>query len=129
MSIFDLISDKSSDDMMKRLNLIDYGVFAFMLMISTIIGVFYGFCGKRQSTTSEFLMGNRSLSVLPVAMSVMASFISAIGLLGIPAEVYIFGLQTWVMIWTFPIVMLISAYLFMPVFYELKVTSTYEVKL
>ena len=65
----------------------DYVVFAAMLAVSAVIGIYYAFAGGKQSTTSEFLMGDRSMSVLPVAMSLMASFLSGISLLGIPVEV------------------------------------------
>ncbi|CAG2171216.1 unnamed protein product [Oppiella nova] len=100
-----------------------------MLIVSALIGLYYWWTGRGKSSANEFLMANRSMSVLPVSMSVMASFISAIALIGIPAEVYIYGLQNWAMICSFPVVMYVSAYMFMPVFYELQITSTYEVVL
>lgn len=49
----------------------EYLVFIAMLAVSAGIGIYYGCCGKKQ-TTSEFLMGGRSMSVFPMTMSLIA---------------------------------------------------------
>ncbi|XP_054710071.1 sodium-coupled monocarboxylate transporter 2-like [Uloborus diversus] len=105
---------------------IDYVVFALMLAISAGIGVWYAFADRKKSNTQEFLMGGRSLSVLPVAMSVLASFMSAITLLGTPAEIYNYGTQYIMINIAFCFVVPSTAYLYLPVFYNLQVTSAYE---
>eukprot|EP00058_Branchiostoma_floridae_P024193 XP_002609683.1 hypothetical protein BRAFLDRAFT_83696 [Branchiostoma floridae] len=64
----------------------DYAVFAVSLLISAGIGLYYALTGGKQRTTQEFLMADRKMSAVPVAMSLMASFCSAIALLGQPAE-------------------------------------------
>lgn len=106
--------------------IVDYIVFAIMLIISAGIGVFYAFADRKKSDTQEFLMGGRSLSVFPVAMSVLASFMSAITLLGTPAEVYKYGTQYFMINVAFCVVVPITAYLYLPVFYDLGITSAYE---
>ena len=68
----------------------DYVVFVITIVISLGIGIFYALSGGRQRTTSEFLVGNRKMTVLPVAISLMVSFESSIMMLGFPAEVYTF---------------------------------------
>ena len=60
----------------------DYLVFAAVLIISLGIGVFYAFVGRKSQSTAEFLMASRSMGTLPVALSLLASFMSAITLLG-----------------------------------------------
>ena len=60
--------------------------------------VYYAFWGAKQNTTSEFLMAGRNMGVFPVAMSLLASFMSAITLLGTPAEVYQFGTMYWLIV-------------------------------
>jgi len=40
---------------------------------------------------------------------------------------YVYGTQYWIIAPTFLLVMLSSSYLYLPVFYELQVTSAYEV--
>ncbi len=52
---------------------------------------------------------------------------SAITLLGTPAEVYQFGTMYWLVVLAFFLVMPAANYLYMPIFYELQVTSAYEV--
>ena len=46
---------------------------------------------RGQKNTEDFLLGSRKMSVFPVTMSLMASFLSAITMLGTPAEVYVSG--------------------------------------
>ncbi|XP_060101235.1 sodium-coupled monocarboxylate transporter 1-like [Heteronotia binoei] len=104
----------------------DYVVFAAMLLISAGIGIYYAFAGGGQKTSREFLMGGRRMSALPVALSLTASFMSAVTVLGTPAEVYRFGARFSVFAITYALVVLISAEVFLPVFYRLGITSTYE---
>ena len=107
----------------------DYVVFCLVLAISTVIGIYYGCTGGRQSTTREFLMADRQMSVLPVSLSMLASFMSAIMLLGTPAEIYIFGTQYMVIAVAYVLMSPVSAYVYIPVFYRLKLTSAYEVSI
>lgn len=67
---------------------VDYTVFATMLIVSCLIGTFYGFFAKKQETSQDFLLGGSSMGTFPTAMSLTASFITAIELLGNPAEMY-----------------------------------------
>ena len=46
---------------------------------------------RGQKNTEEFLMASRSMSTLPMTLSLIASFMSAITLLGTPAEMYVSG--------------------------------------
>jgi len=105
----------------------DYVVFSIILGVSSAIGLYYGCTGNKQSSTAEFLMAGRSMSVLPVALSLLASFMSAILLLGTPAEIVIYGTQYWMICISYCIVIPIAAYIFIPVFYRLQVTSVFEV--
>ncbi|XP_018111558.1 sodium-coupled monocarboxylate transporter 1 isoform X1 [Xenopus laevis] len=104
----------------------DYLVFALMLLISAVIGIYYAFAGGGQKTSKDFLMGGRSMTAVPVALSLTASFMSAVTVLGTPAEVYRFGAMFSIFAITYPIVMVISSEVFLPVFYRLGITSTYE---
>jgi len=110
-----------------RFSALDYVVFAIVLAIASVIGLFYGCTGNKQSSTSEFLLAGRSMSVLPVALSLLASFMSAILLLGTPAEIVVYGTQYWMICICYCFVIPIAAYVFLPVFYRLQVTSVFEV--
>ena len=73
----------------------DYLVFAIFLVGMMAPGLYYGLIGSKQAkTTEEFLVGKRDNSIIPVAVSILSSFLSAILILGTPAEVY-----TQVCIW------------------------------
>lgn len=51
---------------------LDYTVLIAMLVISCGIGVFYGFIGKKATSSSDFLLGGSSMGTLPTAMSLAA---------------------------------------------------------
>ncbi|ELK25979.1 Sodium-coupled monocarboxylate transporter 1 [Myotis davidii] len=104
----------------------DYVVFAGMLLISAAIGIYYAFAGDKQQTSKDFLMGGRRMSAVPVALSLTASFMSAVTVLGTPTEVYRFGAIFSLFGITYLLVVVISAEIFLPVFYRLGITSTYE---
>ncbi|XP_029455581.1 sodium-coupled monocarboxylate transporter 1-like [Rhinatrema bivittatum] len=104
----------------------DYVVFAAMLIISAAIGIYYAFVGGGQKTTKDFLMGGRSMTAVPVALSLTASFMSAVTVLGTPAEVYRFGAMYAIFAISYTFVIVISSEIFLPVFYRLGITSTYE---
>ncbi|XP_011699583.1 PREDICTED: putative sodium-dependent multivitamin transporter [Wasmannia auropunctata] len=105
---------------------IDYVVIITMLCISTGIGIYYRFSGGRQKTTEEYFVASRSMSVVPVGIAMVASFVSAITLLGFSAENYIYGTQFVVINLSYLLGTSIVCYGFLPVFYNLQATSVYE---
>ncbi|XP_071873911.1 sodium-coupled monocarboxylate transporter 1 [Bombus fervidus] len=104
----------------------DYMVLAAMLVISCLIGTFYGFFAKKQETSQDFLLGGSNMGTLPMAMSLAASFITAIELLGNPAEMYEQGTQFWMTCLSFILVVPITSCLYLPVYMKLRLTSSYE---
>lgn len=70
-------------------SIFDYGVFISMLLLSALIGVYFGFISKnKQNNTAEYLLGSKKMGFLPIAASLIASHISATTLLALPAEIY-----------------------------------------
>ncbi|XP_045409089.1 sodium-coupled monocarboxylate transporter 1 [Lemur catta] len=104
----------------------DYVVFAGMLLISAAVGIYYAFAGGGQQTSEDFLIGGRRMTAVPVALSLAASFMSAITILGTPSEVYRFGAIYSIFAFTYFFVIVLTAEVFLPVFYKLGITSTYE---
>uniref|UniRef100_A0A8K9XE55 Sodium-dependent multivitamin transporter n=1 Tax=Oncorhynchus mykiss TaxID=8022 RepID=A0A8K9XE55_ONCMY len=104
----------------------DYVIFALLLVASTCIGLFYALSGGRQRTTQEFLLADRSMSCLPVSLSLLATFQSAVAILGAPSEIYTYGTQYWFLGVSYFLGLLIPAHVFIPVFYRLRLTSAYE---
>ncbi|BFZ12618.1 hypothetical protein BsWGS_15657 [Bradybaena similaris] len=67
----------------------DYLVFSIMLIVSSVIGLYFGIKARRQKASAdEMLTGNRNLPVLPVALSLSASFTSATTILGTRGGVF-----------------------------------------
>ncbi|XP_073460649.1 sodium-coupled monocarboxylate transporter 2 [Aquarana catesbeiana] len=104
----------------------DYVVFGALLVVSASIGVFFAIKERRNKTSNEFLVGGRQMTCGPVALSLTASFMSAITVLGAPAEVVRFGAHYLWFLVAYTCVIIISAELFVPVFYRSGITSTYE---
>ena len=71
----------------------DYLVLATVLLCSSLIGLYYRFSGGKQKTQREYLLADGGSSIIPVAFSLMASFMSAITLLGVTQENYTYGTQ------------------------------------
>lgn len=99
---------------MYELTVYDYLVLTFVLLVSIIIGFYHAIKSKwpnflkfrinrvkcdehdlKQTNESEqireYLIASGSMSALPIAFSLLASFFSATALLGFPAEVYTYG--------------------------------------
>ncbi len=105
----------------------DYLILAAVLVASLFIGLIPAFIGGKQRTQSEYLMANRSMRIVPVAMSILMSFTSAIMILGTTAEIYINGLAYMVYAVGMVLGGLLATILFVPLLYPLKLTSSYEV--
>ena len=139
---------------MSQLNfsIYDYLVFGWMLLFSALIGIYYAFKDRNSQNTNEFLLGGRNLQVIsafklilkkgfiniyylicwkifPVAMSILASFTSAISILGFSQEMYKYGTMYWIIGISYFITQPLAAEVYVPLFHGLKITSAYEVKL
>jgi solute carrier family 5 (sodium-coupled monocarboxylate transporter), member 8/12 len=58
---------------------------------------------------------------------VLHSYISGVSMLGVPAEVYTYGTQHATVLLSEALVAVVTAYVFMPVFYQLQLYSSFEV--
>lgn len=73
---------------------LDYAVFSSLLIASGAIGVYYAIRAKKnQVSTAEYIFGGKTMKTLPVAISLIATFLSGSSLVSIPAEVYFYGLE------------------------------------
>ncbi|KAK1801441.1 hypothetical protein P4O66_022710 [Electrophorus voltai] len=105
--------------------LADYAVFASMMLVSLTIGLVQSV--RRVAGDSEvehFFTGGRRMAPLPVGMSLCASFMSAVQVLGVPSEAYLYGLKFLYMCLGQTLNSLLTALLFLPVFYRLHITSS-----
>lgn len=79
-----------------------------------------------KTLVKEYLNANASMSVFPIAFSLLASFYSATGILGFPAEIYQYGIEYIATIFGCMLTPLIGAFITGPFFYSLKVMSVFE---
>lgn len=125
-----------------------------MLILSTVTGVYYGYFKRKKLTDDEpssngtaqadvdsnqkdpeqasksladYLLGSKELKIFPVAMSLVASYISGLTILGTPSEIYNYGTQYSLIIFPIFAVGFTVAFVFLPVFSSLQVGSSYEV--
>ncbi|XP_076387575.1 sodium-coupled monocarboxylate transporter 1 isoform X2 [Megachile rotundata] len=111
----------------KSFDLIDCAVFAGMLAISAIVGVYQAYKARKNTdAVREYLVGGQNMSIFPISMSLIASYISGITILGLPAEMYVYGTQFWCIVIADLFVSLTMALVYLPVFYGLGITSSYE---
>jgi hypothetical protein len=108
-------------------SVVDYVVFALLLLLSLAIGLYHACRGWGRHTVGHLLMADRKMSCLPVALSLLATFQSAVAILGAPSEIFRFGTQYWFLGCSYFLGLLIPAHVFIPVFYRLHLTSAYEV--
>ncbi|XP_055376440.1 sodium-coupled monocarboxylate transporter 1-like isoform X2 [Condylostylus longicornis] len=129
-------------------HIVDYCVFAAMLILSAVTGVYFGYYRKKNfkeniqqvevpkktkqkqdfgsESLNEYLLGSRKLKVFPVAMSLVASYISGVTVLGTPAEIYNFGTQYWMIIIPIVFMGLAVSRVYLPVFSTLGLGSSYQ---
>ncbi|XP_017578344.1 sodium-coupled monocarboxylate transporter 2 [Pygocentrus nattereri] len=104
----------------------DYVVFACLFAVSSGIGVFFAVKERKKVSSREFLVGGREMTCGPVALSLTASFMSAVTVIGAPSDVYRFGASYVIFGIAYMFVVILTAELFLPVFYRSGITSTYE---
>ncbi|XP_043915101.1 sodium-coupled monocarboxylate transporter 2 [Protopterus annectens] len=104
----------------------DYIIFAALFVISSGIGIYFAITERKKATSADFLVGGRQLTCGPVALSLTASFMSAVTVLGTPSEVYRNGASFFCFAIAYACMVLLTAELFLPVFYKSGITSTYE---
>ncbi|KAL3847668.1 hypothetical protein ACJMK2_018568 [Sinanodonta woodiana] len=105
---------------------VDYIIFGITIVVSLGIGIYHALSGGKQRTTSEYLIGNRRMAVLPVAISLVVSFESSIMMLGTPAEIYIYGFQWLIGSFGWFCSNMLAIKLMVPLLHPLKITSAYE---
>lgn len=108
-------------------NSVDYSVFVFMLCISAGIGVYFGFFAKGEDTTEEYLHGGKQMKTLPIAISLVASQLSGISIMTIPAEMYSYGINWFFNVVSMVIIIPILLWVVIPVFYNNNISNCYEV--
>ncbi|XP_036434006.1 sodium/iodide cotransporter [Colossoma macropomum] len=96
-----------------------------MLAVSVAIGLFQSVHkAAGRSEVEDFFTGGRRMPAVPVGMSLCASFMSAVQVLGVPSEAYLYGLKFLYMCLGQALNSLLTALVFLPVYYRLGITSS-----
>ena len=111
----------------KTFHTADFVVFGLTLFVYSLIGLYYAVKDRKRNTTEEYLLAGRGMHPFPVAMSLTSTFISAITILGTPSEVYVHSTMYWWVCFGLVLTALGAAYIFVPIFYNLGVTSVFQV--
>lgn len=120
---------------LQHFGLMDYTIFMSMLLGCSLIGIYFAFAGNRKpqeklkrrgSLELDYLVGGRTMKVFPVAVSLIASWISGISLLGLSTEIYLNGTEFVAIYGAIILTALALHYVFLPVYSEMKITSIYE---
>ncbi|KAH7966520.1 hypothetical protein HPB49_017174 [Dermacentor silvarum] len=117
---------------------IEYAVFGVFVAASLGTGVYFalGKCrsgksahtpgARSRSLADEEFLGGRSIGMLPLALSVLASMVTATGLVGLTSHFYAYGMH---MLWgSIPVLVLLPfiANVVIPLVRRLGVTSVYQ---
>lgn len=106
--------------------LIDVSVFVASLLLSLLIGVWYAYRDRTNKSTDNYYYGNRNMSPVSVGVSIAVSFISAITVLGYPAETYMYGTVTMWYCFQLVIPNTIACLYYIPLVHRLKLKTIYQ---
>ncbi|XP_016995382.2 sodium-coupled monocarboxylate transporter 1 [Drosophila takahashii] len=134
-----------------RFGTVDYIVLMGMTVLSTGTGLYFGSVRKYQKNLEEvkvsqpaipldnrrtknvgsekideYLMGSRNMKVVPVAISLIGSFVSGVTIIGMPSEIYHYGTQYFFIIIGIFLQGIVISYVYLPVYSALQVGSAYE---
>ncbi|CAG5056598.1 unnamed protein product [Parnassius apollo] len=107
----------------------DFVAFGLLCATSCAGGVWYSAIGSRTKAVvdvRDYLLGGRTMSTFPVAMSLIASYVSGVTILGTPAEIYNYGTQYWLVVVGVTLSCILVASVYLPVFCTLRLSSSYE---
>lgn len=109
-----------------RFTVFDFIVLGASFAISVFIGIYFALVQRKKENTAKYFVGNRDMGVIPISLSYIATTISAVTFLGLPAEVYSFGPDYVILIPMRVVAIFIVTRSFVPVFYQLQLTSIFE---
>ncbi|CAN7994511.1 unnamed protein product, partial [Ixodes pacificus] len=106
--------------------IIEYAVFGVLMAANVALGLYFACRKARAQTTEEMFLGSRTLRVLPLAVSVVATITSPTGIVAFAGHFYAYGLHlNWVNLGLVA-VLPITTHLIIPVLYKMRVTSVFE---
>ncbi|KAG0427291.1 hypothetical protein HPB47_025636 [Ixodes persulcatus] len=106
---------------------VEYTVFGIIMGANLGLGLFFSFKKSGSLTTNEMFLGSRTIKMLPLALSMLASIMSSTGIVGFTGHFYTYGLHMGWCVLTTILLFPVTVHVVVPVMYKLKVTSIFEV--
>ena len=106
----------------------DYVVFSISLGIPIVIGVFFCIRQRKNKSVESFLMGERAINFVAVALSILSSTINGIFIIGTPAEMHYYGMKQSLVVLGILLGVIIASHLFVAKYNKMTFTSAYEVR-
>ena len=110
-----------------KFTIVDYLVMGAVLAISLGIGLYFGLF-KKQRTPEEYLLGNRHMKLLPVALSMIVTYQSAVSVIGLPTEIYMYHTMYLYSYIGYVLCNLVQCFAIVPLMHPLQLNSAYEVR-
>lgn len=110
---------------------VEYVLFGILILANFSLGLYFSFRTspnrfRSASTAEDVFLGSRTMKMLPLAASSVASVFSSVGLIAFPAHFYTYGLHlTWCCLTPF-FYLPLAMNVFAPVLYRSGVTSIFE---
>jgi SSS family solute:Na+ symporter len=102
---------------------LDYAAVVGYLLLTFGIALWFG---HRQKSTEDFFVGGRRMPWLAVGLSIIATLFSTLSYLGQPGEMIKQGVGLFLGYLAVPFSFLVVAFLWIPFFMRLRLTSAYE---
>ena len=109
---------------MTALSPLDWSICVGYLLVVVALGLWFA---RQQHTNEDYFVGGRTMHWLPIGMSIFAGTFSSLSFVGLPREAAYDDYHLFLAILFIPLaVMPVVAWLFIPLFFRLRVTSAYE---
>ncbi|KAH6924281.1 hypothetical protein HPB50_014631 [Hyalomma asiaticum] len=107
---------------------LDYVTFLFLTGSGLIVGCYFSIRKKtsRGRREDEIFLGSKSLQMIPLAASCLATAASATGVVGVPAHMYAYGLHLGWMCLLNVMLIPLAINVVVPVLYHLNTTSVFQ---
>ncbi|XP_076030248.1 sodium-coupled monocarboxylate transporter 1-like [Oratosquilla oratoria] len=105
---------------------VDYIVLVLLTLFSILLGTVTAVKKNKKNTADDYLLAGRAMGVVPVALSLVGGFMSALSILGNATEVYFYGTQIFFIILGLLWGLLLVTQIFLPVIYPLGIVSVFE---
>lgn len=121
-----MVNYKLRDMESESFSVIDYAIFGMSLLLSLLTGVYFAFKDKIEESTNNYFLGEQEMSPITVGLSLAVSCVSALTIMGLPFEVYLYGNVWFWLIISLPIAVFIASNYFVPIYRQLNIKSVYN---